>query len=141
MKDKFTELDDWAKVEGYVKTILRFWLWENSDTYYNQNKKIRKRSKFAEVSWKGIVCSIFNKLNILELDICCSATIHHLFGNRIYIFLWQTTVPSSSADSSSSYRMGHQSSSESTEFLYIQWLIQGHTWPSWRQYYKIRFLL
>lgn len=32
MKDKFTEPDDLAKEEGYVKTILRFWVWDNSDT-------------------------------------------------------------------------------------------------------------
>lgn len=30
------------KEREYVKTILRLWLWENSDTYYNQNEKKKK---------------------------------------------------------------------------------------------------
>lgn len=38
------------KEREYVKTILRLWLWENSDTYYNQNEKKKKVNllKFPE---------------------------------------------------------------------------------------------
>lgn len=139
IKDKFTELDDWAKGEGYVKTILRFWFWETNDMCYNENKKIKKRNKFVEVSWERMMCSISKTLKIPGLGVCCFVNIHYLHDNNIYIFLWQTTAPSSSADSSSSYRMGHQSFSESIIFPWTQWLIQEHTWPGWRQYYKMRF--
>lgn len=94
MKDKFIELDDWAKEEGCVKTILRFWVWENTDTCYNQNKKIKKElicwsflRRYCVFSFQHIKCSSTGHLLLWPL------TIHHGTFSSICIFLWQTTAP------------------------------------------------